>query len=263
MSDCMEDFISEIVGRIEIKFAKSNPKGRPKAEMYVVIKGILYRRDNGCPWRALPAEYGPWKTVYHWYRLLSQSGLFLELWKDFLAKADSLGLVNHSAYIMDGSIVKAPNGGTGTGPNPTGRGRLGAKRSIITDANGEPIGSHSTKANRHDSKVFLNTIRKALIPLRAGSYMKMDKAYNGGDIREYCIKHGLVPVIPKKKGEKIGETGAELKGRQVVEWCFSWINKKRGLAIRYERRADYYDSMLEFWCAYRWFKRVFNKNPTQ
>ena len=37
---------------------------------------------------------------------------------------------------MDGAMTKAPLGGERTGKNPTDRGKLGAKRSLLTEANG-------------------------------------------------------------------------------------------------------------------------------
>ena len=30
-----------------------------------MIDGILWRYRAGTPWRALPEEFGPWKTVYY------------------------------------------------------------------------------------------------------------------------------------------------------------------------------------------------------
>ena len=81
----------------------------------------------------------------------------------------------------------------------------------------------------------------------------MDKGYASDDIRDETIKRGLIPVIPKKKKAKKGEQGDILKGRHVVEICFSWMNKKRGLATRYDRKQDSYDSMLFLWAAMRWW----------
>ena len=34
----------------------------------MVINGVLHRTRAGCPWRDLPAQYGPWKTVYNRHR---------------------------------------------------------------------------------------------------------------------------------------------------------------------------------------------------
>ena len=47
-------------------------------------------------------------------------------------------------------MAKAPLGGEKTGPNPTDRGKLGVKRSVLTDARGTPIGAVIAGANRND-----------------------------------------------------------------------------------------------------------------
>ena len=29
---------------------------------------MFYVLKSGCPWRLLPRDFPPWKTVYHWFR---------------------------------------------------------------------------------------------------------------------------------------------------------------------------------------------------
>ncbi|MFI2350224.1 transposase [Streptomyces sp. NPDC019443] len=38
--------------------------GRPSACRRRLIDGIRRRVRTGAPWRDLPAEYGPWQTIY-------------------------------------------------------------------------------------------------------------------------------------------------------------------------------------------------------
>lgn len=44
-----------------------------------VLNGVFYLNKEGCRWRALPKEYGPWQTVYHYFRLWRISGLWQQL----------------------------------------------------------------------------------------------------------------------------------------------------------------------------------------
>jgi transposase len=32
------------------------------------LNGVFYVLKSGCPWRLLPRDFPPWKTVYHWFR---------------------------------------------------------------------------------------------------------------------------------------------------------------------------------------------------
>ena len=35
-----------------------------KANLRIIVEGILYRIRVGCPWRDLPAKFGCWNTIY-------------------------------------------------------------------------------------------------------------------------------------------------------------------------------------------------------
>ena len=59
---------------------------------------------------------------------------------------------------MDGAMTKAPLGGERTGRNPTDRGKQGTKRSLLTEANGVPVGLAVEGANRHDKKLAEATL---------------------------------------------------------------------------------------------------------
>jgi transposase len=41
-----------------------------------LIEAVLYLKDNGCKWRALPHDYPPWSTVHSFYFRARISGLW-------------------------------------------------------------------------------------------------------------------------------------------------------------------------------------------
>jgi putative transposase len=56
--DCVGPYLREPKGR-----------GRPKIHgSRAVLDAVFYILKSGCPWRLLPREYPPWKTVYDWFR---------------------------------------------------------------------------------------------------------------------------------------------------------------------------------------------------
>ena len=59
---------------------------------------------------------------------------------------------------MDGAMTKAPFGGKQVGKHPTDRGKIGAKRSVLTEGGGVPIGLAVERANRHDVKMVRETV---------------------------------------------------------------------------------------------------------
>jgi putative transposase len=58
----------------------AKPGGRPReAEMREIINGILYMVRGGCSWRMLPQEYGPWQTVYGYFRAFRRAGIWQQM----------------------------------------------------------------------------------------------------------------------------------------------------------------------------------------
>ena len=52
-----------------------------------VISGILHRLREGCRWRALPDEYGPYTTVFNRFNRWSKRGI----WQRFSARIRTAG----------------------------------------------------------------------------------------------------------------------------------------------------------------------------
>ena len=40
-------------------------RGRPSKKTRTFIEAVIYRFRTGIPWRDLPLEFGPWKSVYN------------------------------------------------------------------------------------------------------------------------------------------------------------------------------------------------------
>ena len=56
------------------------PGGRPRsADMREVVNAILYVARNGVVWRALPHDFPPWRTVYHYFRAWRLDGTWERL----------------------------------------------------------------------------------------------------------------------------------------------------------------------------------------
>jgi putative transposase len=69
------DMTDEEWAILEPLIPDSGSGGRPRsANMHEVINGIFYVLRGGIPWRFLPKEFPPWKTVYHYLRLWRMDG---------------------------------------------------------------------------------------------------------------------------------------------------------------------------------------------
>jgi putative transposase len=53
----------------------AKPGGRPRSvELREIVNAISYWLRGGVAWRALPHDFPPWKTVYHYWRAWRLSG---------------------------------------------------------------------------------------------------------------------------------------------------------------------------------------------
>ena len=70
-----------------------------------MVNGILFRTRTGCPWRDLPAAYGPWKTVYNRHRRWSADGTWGRVLRELRRGSD----VGESEWLVavDSSVVRA------------------------------------------------------------------------------------------------------------------------------------------------------------
>jgi putative transposase len=58
------------------------PGGRPAThDRRELVNAMLYWLRSGCAWRLLPHDFPPWRTVYHYWRVWRQQGL----WEQVLA----------------------------------------------------------------------------------------------------------------------------------------------------------------------------------
>lgn len=92
----------------------SKPGGRPRsADMREVVNAIFYVLRGGIPWRFLPKEFPPWKTVYHYFRLWRMDGTW-EMLNTLLREQVRRQLgreATPSAGVMDSQSAKTTERG--------------------------------------------------------------------------------------------------------------------------------------------------------
>lgn len=101
-----EAFTDEQWARIEPLLPTTEGKqSRPFRDHRQVLNGIVYRLRTGCPWRDLPAEFGPWQTVWKRHARFSRDGTWDRVLARILADADAAGEIDWQ-LSMDSTISR-------------------------------------------------------------------------------------------------------------------------------------------------------------
>jgi hypothetical protein len=128
----------------------------------------------------------------------------------------------------------------------------GAKRSLLTEACGVPIGIAQDGANRHDKRLLEQTL--ASVPLARPipdedhpQGLCLDRGYDYTDIRELVVGQRFEPHI-RSRGEELAAKVADPSWRArrwVVEACHSWLNRNRALLIRWSKKDQNHLALLQ------------------
>ena len=112
-------FTDEQWGLIEPLLPSSDGlRGRAFRNNRLVVEGIAYRYRAGVAWRDLPAEFGPWQTVWKRHRRYAGDGTWDRVLAALLSAADARGGADWQVSV-DSTINRAHQHGTNLA-RPTG-----------------------------------------------------------------------------------------------------------------------------------------------
>jgi transposase len=222
------------------------PAGRgrpPSADMREMLNAIRYLARAGCGWRMLPVHFGPWQTVYWWFRRFTRRLLFQTI-HDIALMLDRERQgreASPTGGVLDSQTVKAPHAPDGGGYDAAKRTK-GRKRHVAVDTDGRLLMVNLTTADIQDAagaERIIAAVRKRWPWLK---HLFADGAYDRGKLMSKAAYRDFVIEIVRKLADQKGFH--VLPRRWVVERTFGWMMRWRRLVRDYERRCDVSEAMI-------------------
>lgn len=97
------------------------PMGRPMRDHRLLVEGAIYRYRTGVAWRDLPADFGPWQTVWKRHHRFSTDGTWDKVLIALQVQADARGEIDWRLSVDSTSARVHQHGATAarsvTGPS--------------------------------------------------------------------------------------------------------------------------------------------------
>ena len=216
---------------------------RPKVDLREILDAIRYTARSGGGWRMLPIHFGPWETVYWWFRRLVRRLLFRTV-HDVMLMLDREQQgreASPSAGVVDSQTVKAAHAPGGGGYDAAKRTK-GRKRHVAVDTDGRLLLVNLTTADVQDAAGAEEIVRAVRRRWPWLKHLFADGAYDRGRLaslaayKDFTLE--IVRKLPDQKGFQV------LPRRWVVERTFGWMTRWRRLVRDYEVRLDVSDAMI-------------------
>ena len=220
--------------------------GRPETNCRrAVVDAIRYVIHNGCVWRAVPADFPPWRTVYGLYQRWNATGATIALHDALRGQARRTAgrKTEPTAAVIDSQSVRA----AATVPKATrgwdnAKKVNGRKRHIAVDATGlllEVLITPASTQDRDGARLLLWNLKRARRHVRL---VWADAGYTGKLATWATTLKMALQIVAKRDPH----TFQVLPRRWVVERTLAWITSYRRCARDYERLPAHHEAAV-YW----------------
>ena len=214
---------------------KPAKRGRPPTDRRRIFDAILYVVKGGIPWRYLPSDFPPWKTVYHVFRQWTLNNQWAAL-NDALRTLARKTQGKHSqptAAVLDSQSVKSAGHGGDVGYDAA-KHIKGRKRHLLVDTLGLVLGVAVTSADTTERAGAQAVLGRVLVWFTWLRLLWVDGGYTGATFANWVKE-----LRPKLEVEVVKRSDATsgfkvLPRRWVVERTFGWLMHHRRLVRDYE-----------------------------
>jgi putative transposase len=228
------------------KSGKGKRGRRVKLSRRRLLDAIFYVVRSGCAWRLLPHDFGPWQTVYGYFRTWSQDWTWTfihDVLRDCVRKTEGR-TVAPTAAIVDSQSVKTPDQAGERGYD-AGKKISGRKRHLVVDCLGLILALMITPAAVQDRDAARPLIKGLVSMYGRLQIIWADGGYLGtliGWVKQLKpfgkLRLEIIRRCDEVRGFQI------LPKRWIIERTFGWFCKSRRLCRDYEVRPDHSAAMI-------------------
>ncbi|WPP02774.1 IS5 family transposase (plasmid) [Methylocella tundrae] len=214
----------------------NKPRGVPRVDDRRVLNGIFWRLRTGAPWADIPRRYGPHTTCVNRFNRWRKAGVWDRILKGVSKAYDG------DIQMIDSSSIRVHQHAANTQKKSTShcmgrsRGGLTTKIHALVDAEGLPIDLKLTEGQAHDGRSAADMLEA----LAGGQILLADRAYDSDALRQSLGARGAwANIKPMPNRKNVPAFSSYLyRYRNLVERFFNKIKHYRGVATRYDKRAD-------------------------
>jgi transposase len=235
--------------QIEAVFPR--PKGKKGFAQEVpnrqACEAVLFRARTGCPWRDLPAVYGPWHTLYMRWRRWVEAGVPERAAQAILAARQTAGDFDPALALLDSTVVRAHQHAAGArkksgAAQPAlgrSRGGLSTKIHLVAVDERTALAMSLSAGQANDAPPGERLVAEVVTPDAQIQALCADRAYDSDSLRAELAAAPTPKqaVIPPRANRRVPYAYDQERYRQRnrVERLVGRLKQFRAVATRYEK----------------------------
>jgi transposase len=211
-------------------------------------EAVLFRARTGCPWRDLPAAYGPWHTIYMRWRRWADAGVPERAAQAILAARQRAGDFDPALALLDSTVVRAHQHAAGAQKKKSGvgqpalgrsRGGLSTKIHLVALDERTALALSLSAGQAHDAPPGEQLVAEVITPEAQIQAVCADRAYDTDALRAQLAAAPTPKqaVIPPRANRRVPYAYDKERYRQRnrVERLVGRLKQFRAVATRYDK----------------------------
>ena len=214
-----------------------------------MVTAMWWVLRTGAPWRDVPAEFGPWGSVYTRWRRWCREGVWRRVVRSLRRHATGRLRLLDCSHIKLHQHGANPAGGQAAQAIGRTKGGLNTKLAALVDTAGRIVALDLAAGPRNDQYAVLPILAAA-----RGRWLVADRGFDSDVFRHRLRSQGIracIPSLPNRRRPLPCHRGF-YRHRRKVENCFCRLKRFRRIATRYDKLAATFTAFLHFAVALDW-----------